>query len=469
MGQLVFQATAGGQVALVGPNPSTNFSLNVPAVNSTLATLAAQTFTGQQTDTVDASISGLTVGKGSGSVSTNTTIGYQAGYNNTTGHDCTFVGYQAGNSNTTGNYNQFFGRLAGGGSAGITGSNNTGVGSASLYVVTSGASNCALGYATLSANTTGSFNNAMGDGALTANTTGSNNIALGYSALNANTTASYNTAVGYQAGYSNTTGAQNTYLGQQAGYGGTTAKNNTCIGLQAGYSLTTGSGNTFVGPYNDANGYAAGYFVTTGSKNTIIGNYAGNQGGLDIRTASNYIVLSDGDGNPRGYFDNNGVFYSTAGVTTGSGGGVSIGANSTNNTFYTSSLGSGSTTMYIGNKAITAVSDIRIKDNIKPTERNGLELLNQWQIIDHTWNDPSDTAPVNRNTRGTWVGVTAQQIVDSTPWLVNAPDKDCPKCKFGEHCEEHQSLWQVDFEYAVPLLVKAIQELNAKITALENK
>jgi hypothetical protein len=38
MGQLVFQATAGGQVALVGPNPSTSFSLNLPAINGTLIT-----------------------------------------------------------------------------------------------------------------------------------------------------------------------------------------------------------------------------------------------------------------------------------------------------------------------------------------------------------------------------------------------------------------------------------------------
>jgi hypothetical protein len=49
--------------------------------------------------------------------------------------------------------------------------------------------------------------------------------------------------------------------------------------------------------------------MTTGSNNTILGAYSGNQGGLDIRTASNYIVLSDGDGNPRGYFDNSGTFY----------------------------------------------------------------------------------------------------------------------------------------------------------------
>jgi hypothetical protein len=42
----------------------------------------------------------------------------------------------------------------------------------------------------------------------------------------------------------------------------------------------------------------AGAEITTGSNNTILGAYNGNQGGLDIRTASNYIVLSDGDGNP---------------------------------------------------------------------------------------------------------------------------------------------------------------------------
>jgi hypothetical protein len=38
--------------------------------------------------------------------------------------------------------------------------------------------------------------------------------------------------------------------------------------------------------------------MTTGSKNSIFAAFNGNQGGLDIRTASNYIVLSDGDGNP---------------------------------------------------------------------------------------------------------------------------------------------------------------------------
>jgi hypothetical protein len=49
--------------------------------------------------------------------------------------------------------------------------------------------------------------------------------------------------------------------------------------------------------------------MTTGGKNTVIGNFSGNQGGLDIRTANNHIVLSDGDGNPRMWMDGDGTPY----------------------------------------------------------------------------------------------------------------------------------------------------------------
>jgi hypothetical protein len=61
--------------------------------------------------------------------------------------------------------------------------------------------------------------------------------------------------------------------------------------------------------------------MTTGNNNTIIGRYNGNQGGLDIRTSSNYIVLSDGDGNPRGVFDDSGTLLigKTTASSTGTG------------------------------------------------------------------------------------------------------------------------------------------------------
>jgi hypothetical protein len=140
-------------------------------------------------------------------------------------------------------------------------------------------------------------------------TTGGGNTAVGFQAAYSGTTALDNTAVGLNALIANTSGSYNTAIGRQALNANTTASNNVAVGYQAGYSVTTGGVNTFVGRY-------AGYYVTTGINNTILGGYNGNQGGLDIRTASNYIVLSDGDGNPRGIFDSSGNFL--VGATTNS-------------------------------------------------------------------------------------------------------------------------------------------------------
>jgi hypothetical protein len=63
-------------------------------------------------------------------------------------------------------------------------------------------------------------------------------------------------------------------------------------------------------------GQQAGYYITTGSKNTIIGRYNGNQNGLDIRTSSNNIVLSDGDGNVRAHCDSSGTWTGVGASTT---------------------------------------------------------------------------------------------------------------------------------------------------------
>jgi trimeric autotransporter adhesin len=139
----------------------------------------------------------------------------------------------------------------------------------------------------------------LGVDALTTNTTGGLNTAIGYLALNANTTANNNTAVGYQSLYANTTGSENNAFGVGALQNNTTGNDNLALGRLSLRDNTTGTGNTAVGE-------GGGSLMTTGSANTILGRYNGNQGGLDIRTASNHIVLSDGDGNPRGIFDGSG-------------------------------------------------------------------------------------------------------------------------------------------------------------------
>jgi hypothetical protein len=230
--------------------------------------------------------------------SNNTGIGSGALAKNTTADNNTAVGIQAGYSNTTGAGITVLGAYAGYSS---TASNNTFVGLSTGYLNTSGQYNIfvgsydAAGFPTGYANTTGSYNTVLGAGALKSNTTASNNTAVGYQALYTNqggdgTTAATNTAVGYQAGYLNQIGYNAVFIGNLAGYTNATGANNVYVGNQAGYTATA-SNNTFLGN-------AAGSSVTSGAKNTIVGQYTGNQSGLDIRTASNYIVLSDGDGNP---------------------------------------------------------------------------------------------------------------------------------------------------------------------------
>jgi hypothetical protein len=252
---------------------------------------------------------------GSGAMEGNTTgvnnsaIGSQALYTNATGSYNTGLGAQALRSNTTASNNTAVGYQAGYNNT--TGANNIYIGFTAGYYQQAGASNTAVGYQAFQgnstpANNTGVSNSAFGQNALLVNSSGSYNTAIGQNSLQANTTATNNTAVGYQAGYTNVTGVANCFFGYLAGYS-STGSGNTFVGAggsggqnPAGY-LSTGSDNNFLGS-------RAGGGMTTGSKNTILGNYNGNQGGLDIRTSSNYIVLSDGDGNPRGIFDGSGNF-----------------------------------------------------------------------------------------------------------------------------------------------------------------
>jgi trimeric autotransporter adhesin len=192
-------------------------------------------------------------------------------------------------------------------------STNTAVGASALAANTTGAQNTAVGREALLSNLGGTANSAFGEDALVFNDSGSYNTAHGARALFSNTTASNNTAVGYQAGYTNQTGDRNTFLGYLSG-NLTTSAFNTFVGARSGLN-STGERNTFVGAVSSDPGvanYGCGELMTTGSKNTILGGYNGNQGGLDIRTADNYIVLSDGDGNPRGIFDGSGNFLVAA-------------------------------------------------------------------------------------------------------------------------------------------------------------
>ena len=388
-------------------------------------------------------INGLTVGKGGGSVTTNTAFGLNALSTNSTGSANTAVGDNALTSNSTGTDNSAFGLNA--------------------LNKNTASYNSAFGVSSLYANTSGTFNTGYGWNSLPANTTGSYNVAVGPYSLNANTTASNNTAVGYQAGYSTTTGIRLTAIGQQAGYSNTTANHNTFIGYQAGYSSNYTSGDAF----NTFVGYYSGGDITTGIKNTIIGKYSGNQGGLDIRTASNYIVLSDGDGNPRQYIDNNGTVTfpnasSSGGATiggatytyriTGTSGTAYFGFVSAqtqlqmsfNSTTAGVSLGSGATSW-------GTFSDSRLK-NITGKYDNALADIGQLEPVKFTWKSDTENKPQ--------VGVIAQSVQSVVPEAIDT----CAYIK-----DDTTEYLQVRYTELIPLMIASIQALKAENDALTAK
>lgn len=245
----------------------------------------------------------------------NTAIGHRSLTANTSGATNVSVGGDSMLANTTGSNNVSLG--VGAMVANTTGGNNVAVGRQALDANTTASNNTAVGLDALGANTTGASNTAVGWSSLKDNTTGANNVAFGQSALQENTTASNNSAFGYRALYQNTTGGANTAVGFEALKVQTTSQNNVGIGYRAGVATTTGSYNCYIGLGAGSAGTTAfgnsymgtdysggcGSAITTGSRNTIIGGYTGNQDGLDIRTLSNNIVLSDGDGNARAFYE----------------------------------------------------------------------------------------------------------------------------------------------------------------------
>ena len=131
--------------------------------------------------------------------------------------------------------------------ANTTGDQNTAIGGNCLDSNTTGGANTGVGRNCLESNTTGQYNVGVGFNGLQGNTTGSNNVALGFQALDDNTTADNNTAVGYRSLYLSSTGAENVAMGKESGYNVTTGSHNTLIGREAGHNLTTGSNNLFLG------------------------------------------------------------------------------------------------------------------------------------------------------------------------------------------------------------------------------
>ncbi len=322
----------------------------------------------------------------------------------------TFIGINSGNFTMSG--------------VGAATSYNTAVGCFSLQSLTSGYSNCAFGYSSLSSNTTGNNNSAFGLSSLSSNTTGKHNSAFGFAALLNNITGDENSAFGDYSLGENNTGNYNSAFGRLSLFTNTTGSNNSTIGYESLFSNTTGYSNSGMGTYslfsnssgihNTAVGDSAGYNITTGSNNTLIGYNAFSS----IATVSNQITLG-----------NNQITSLRCNVTT-----------------------------------ITSLSDARDKKNIKDLSL-GLDFIaklkpRQFNWDKREWYDDniSDGSKVQESPTAGFIAqeLDEAQTTANTEWL-NLVLKDNPE------------KWEATPGNLLPIMVKAIQELNSKCEDLETE
>ena len=119
------------------------------------------------------------------------------------------------------------------------------------------------------------------------------------------------------------------------------------------------------------------------------------------------------------------------------------------------SLGSGSSTLYIGNASINVTSDVRAKRNILDYSGSALDVLDEAKIVEFDYIPEmiADESEYGPSSRGRYVGLLAHEMKGWAPWAVNDGKGD----RNGDH------LWKAEYEHIVPLLVKAVQELRSEL------
>lgn len=286
----------------------------------------------------------------------NTAVGAYSGLNMTTGIQNTLIGYRAGYNLDDGNNNICIGYNAGNAWNGnevdcvLIGSYTASIPDGSLFIANgSGDVLCSvglgsynsiqLGFSVTNPSTGGTQigNSAFADfdavalgesaksypecivigkGSHSGNNatfgTGNNNIVIGRTAGNINLGVR-NTLIGHNVGLT-LTGDDCTIIGNRAGDAITTGLRHTAMGVNALSATITNSDCTAVGynalatatgGSNIGLGSGAGSSITSGVGNVVIGGYTGSGAPISA-TGSNFLVLSDGQGNVRTYYDSSG-------------------------------------------------------------------------------------------------------------------------------------------------------------------
>ena len=361
--------------------------------------------------------------------------------------------------------------------------------------------NTAYGASAMDAITTGDNNTAMGEHALGALNTGVDNVAIGYNAGSSMTTASYSTVVGRNAGASMvdsrltaigyyaggaTTHIGNTFVGFNTGAANTSGTYNVAMGYNALYQPDTESNNIAIGSSalsaavaggeaNTAVGTNALDALTSGDENVAVGQHAGTAHTTGVDCV--YIGESCGGSNVSGSYKTLvGCNANTNGNTDGHE--IVIGYNLTGGGQNKVRLGSGSDYIendYANNANWAHSSDERLKDNIQ-TDNLGLDFINELRTVTYNWkaSDKVDTSlpgyidadttnfdKLCKDTSVTMNGLIAQEVKA-------ALDKvGADASKYAVWSTDDDGIQRISESSFVMPLIKAVQELSAKVKELE--
>ena len=334
----------------------------------------------------------------------------------------------------------------------------------------------------MTAQTTASNNVAVGNQALQTNETGTEIVAIGHEAAKANL-ADNITAVGYRALLANTTGSNNLAIGNDALLANTTGTRNLAIGVRAYSSSDTENDNLAIGyqtmETNTAGGtqcVAVGNYAldsnTSGDKNIGIGMHAlggmtnGNQNiGIGHGTGTHTSVLSTGERN---------ILIGSSADTSSAGSNdqIVMGEDVTGNADNSFVFGRGGTDSAIafGATSISAPSDIRLKENIND-DVAGLSFINDLRPVTFNWKKEKDIPKEmitykagsekrynNNKLNHGFIAQEVKTVIDN-----HSEVKDGFKMWFEDEIDGRQRIAEGAL---VPMLVKSIQELSAKVETL---
>lgn len=263
---------------------------------------------------------------------------------------------------------------------------------------------------------------------------------FGYQAAMSATGANQNSVIiGSEAGKTANNPSSAVLIGRGAGKEATLAGSAVAIGNAAGQKVNTGgvfigdgAGRSAEGLNMTCLGTRSGGRVTTGQRNLMLGAYAGSDGDSDvaaITTGSDNIVLQTYAGS----WDSLGNVSNTVVL-----GGVD------------------QTTIYSGTSTITSLSDKRDKKDGKELTI-GLEFVKELKPVEFTWEERSGKRSDVKD-----CGFFAQDMKETEEKygvaeflkLVDSSNPEKLLASYGR---------------LLPVMVKAIQELSAKVEALESK